>query len=300
MNNFIPAFAIVMIGAVTGALVVHADTVTTEVDVDNNAPAVGAVEIAGSNPITLTESTTTTVNFTTTVSDANSCQDIDSVTLDFYRSGITAANCNVAGDTDAQNCYPEISCTAVMSGNTCDSISDTSVDYECSVALQFYADPTDATSPNAGETWEATVTVDDGNDTATGTDTEEVNTLLALDVTGPIDYGNLSAGTDTGTLNTTATVTNTGNVDIDPELSGTNMTDGGTNTIAVANQEYADSAVAYGSGTDLSTTPTQVGQTIAQPSSATPVTDDVHFGLAVPSGTPSGTYTGTNTFTATQ
>lgn len=275
---------------------VYSDTASTQVIVGNATPSVAAVEVNGSTAIVLTENTTTAVYATSTVTDSNGCSEITNVVADFYRSGVTASGCDTNGEDNNNSCYARVACTEVS--GTCSGGSDTSADYVCSFSLQYYADPTDSGTYSA-QTWEASVYAGDGTATSTaGTDTEEVNTLLSLNVTSSIDYGTLSANTDTGATNETTTVTNTGNVDQDPELSGTNMTSGG-NTIAVGQQEYSATSFTYGAGTDLSTSPTGFDLSLSQPTSGTaPVADDVLWGIGIPSGQASGTYTGTNTFTA--
>jgi len=289
---------LVLISAfVISAGIVFADSVSTSVTVGNATPSVGTVTINGSSAIVLNENTTKTATTTATVSDSNGCSEISAVLMDFYRSGVTAGSCDTGGEADNNSCYPQVICTEVASGNTCDGGVDTSVDYECAVDLQYYADPTDSGSFSV-QTWEATISVGDGTATSTGTDNEELNTLQALNVTSSIGYGALSAGADTGTTNSTTTVTNTGNVEIDPELSGTNMASGG-DTIPVGSQEYAAAPFTWGAGTDLTTSGVALNITLPQGTSGTvPVTDDVSWGIGIPGGTPSGSYTGTNTVTA--
>lgn len=271
------------------SLVAMADDVSTQVSVGNATPSVSSTVWNDSTTITLTENTTTTVVATTTVTDSNGCNTITGVSADFYLTSVGAANCDENGEDDSNNCYAAVNCVeSTHSGETCTGGADTSANYVCTVQLDYYTDP-------GG--WTVTVEASDGTATSTtDSDTESVNTLLALDVTASINYGALSANTDTGSTNQTTTVTNTGNADMDPQLSGTSLTDS-TTPITVDNQEYSLTAFTYNAGTDLSGTPTTFDMVLPQRTAGV-VTDDVLWGIAVPNGTVTGTYTGTNTFTA--
>lgn len=292
-GEFLLAAGIIGVGILGFIGAVLADTASTSVTVGNATPSVSLVTLNDSSAITLVENSTRTVYATSTVSDGNGCSTIAGVTTDFYRSGVTAASCDTPGEASNNSCYPRVSCTVVA--GTCSGGSDTTADYVCSTALQYYADPTDS-GTYAAQTWTATTYVTDLSATSSADGSAELNTLAALDVTSSISYGTLAANSNTGTANSTTTITNTGNVNIDPELSGTDMASGG-DTITVDNQEYGASNFTYGSGTDLSTTPTSLDITLPQRTSGA-VTDDVLWGIGVPAGTPSGSYTGTNTFSA--
>lgn len=300
----VKAIVVVLFGLFVSAGMVLADTVSTSVTVGNSTPSVSSVNINGSTAIILTENTTTDITTTVTVTDANGCSTISAVTLDLYRSGVTASGCDTGGEADANNCYPVTICTIVGSGNTCTGSGDTSADYECVTSLQFYTDATDS-GTYAAQTWEATVTGDDGTATATGTDIEEVNTLLALDVTASVAYGSVSAGTNTGVTNQTATITNTGNAAEDTEISGAGTamcTDYPTcsgGQVDHTNQKYGFSDAIYGSLTyALSGTPTSRETVLAKPTSGAAVSDETYWGIAIDSGQAVGSYAGVNTFTA--
>jgi hypothetical protein len=134
--------------------------------------------------------------------------------------------------------------------------------------------------------------------------TVEVSSLRALDVTATIPYGYVLAGQSTGSSNQTTTVTNVGNTAIDIELSGANMcTDYPTcavNTISVSSQEYSLSAFSWGSGTDLQTSTSSINMDLSKPTShPSTSTDDVYWGMGVPTNSKSGAYSGVNTFVET-
>lgn len=293
-GEYLLAAGIVGVGALGFIAAALADTASTSVTVGNAAPSVSVVTLNSSSAITLVENNTRTVYATSTVSDGNGCSTIIGVTTDFYRSGVTAASCDTPGEANSNNCYSRSSCTVVA--GTCTGGVDTTADYVCSAALQYYADPTDSGTYSA-QTWTATTYVTDGAATSSASGSAELNTLAALDVTSSISYGTLAANTDTGSANSTTTVTNTGNTNIDPDLSGTVMSSGG-DTIAVAQQKYSSINFTYSSGTStLSTTPTSINLALPQRTSGV-VTANVYWGIGIPAGTNAGSYTGTNTFTA--
>jgi hypothetical protein len=126
-----------------------------------------------------------------------------------------------------------------------------------------------------------------------------MDSLIALNVSSPINYGTLALNTNTGTLNKTATVTNTGNRSIDANLSGTAMSCT-IGTIAVGQQEYsASSGVNYGAGTDLTGSPIRLVLTLPQPTEGTaPVQAITYWGLGMPATGVGGSCLGTNTFGA--
>lgn len=257
----------------------------------NSAPTVSAVTINNGAAITLIENTTININATGTITDTDGNANIVYATATLYRSGV-GAGCTA----DDNNCYrlASSSCSLTScSGNSCTAT--------CTAAIQFFADPTDSGTYSA-QNWLASITgVDQAGASGSGASGTgaELNTLLALNVTGSIGYGSLSPGGNTGGTNQTTVVTNTGNAAIDTNLSGTNLTSG-ANTIAVGNQKYATSTFTY-SGcsvcTALTTSPVQYILNILKPTSTAPVTQNVYWGLSVGTN-PSGSYTGTNTVDA--
>jgi len=234
---------------------------------------------AAAAAVTLTENTTTTVTATSTVTDNDGCSDLSTVSAKLYRTDIGAG----AGD-DENNHYTIASCT--QDAGSCTGGADTSATYTCSFAVYYYADPTDAGSANASTNWTAQIAPTDATGVGTAdTDTIEMGTLAALDVTSSMNFGTLAVNTHTGSTNQTATVTNTGNVNIDINISGANMscTSG---SIPVSNIKYRNhQGFTYGGGFDtaLSTTPTKINMNIPQRTSIS-TTENVYWGLATPTG----------------
>jgi hypothetical protein len=124
----------------------------------------------------------------------------------------------------------------------------------------------------------------------------------ALAVTSLIDYGSLEVGENTGATTEQTVVTNTGNNNIDIQLEGDDLAGTGS-TIAVGEQKFATSTFSYSACsicTFLTGSASTVEVDLPKPtSSSTPVTDDLYWGINVPSGTKAVSHTGTNTFWAT-
>lgn len=270
--------------------------------VNNAAPVVTSVTINSGSDISLTEGTTTSVALSATITDNNSCEDIDTVEASLYRSGVGFAACDNDAEDDDNNCYAQITCTVAVAGNTCDGPTDAAATYQCTVSVQYFADPTDAATQFPSETWKSTfVSIDDD---ASSSNTEistgvEISSLVGYDVTAAIAFGNLAVGQMNDPLDKTTTITSTGNVGLDQELSGTDMTDGGVNEITVDNQKYAlASSTAYASGVSLSSSPLEVELNVLKTTSLTPATKNTWWGLFIPPGTSAGSYSGTNTIVA--
>lgn len=271
--------------------------------VNNIAPVVTAVSINGGSDITLTEGTTTAIALSATITDNNSCTDVSAVESSLYRSGVGFAACDDNSEDDSNDCYAQITCTVAVSGNTCDGTSDAAATYQCTVNIQFHADPTDAATQYPSETWKSTFVATDDDAASSNTEIStgvEMSSLVGYDVSATIGYGNLSVGQKNDPLDKTTTITATGNVGLDQELSGTDMTDGGSNSIAVGEQKYAlATSTAYASGTSLGTSPLEVELNVLKTiTTLSPATKNTWWGLNIPSGTPAGSYSGTNTIVA--
>lgn len=269
--------------------------------INNVTPSVSAVTLNGAADITLAEGTTTNVVITGTVTDNNSCQDLSTVETSAYRTGIGYTGCDTNAEDNDNYCYAQVSCS--VSGASCTGSTDASADYTCTVVMQYHADPTIASTQFPSETWKSTINAIDNNSATSNTELTtgvEVNTTTALDVSAAINYGSLDVGQKNDPLDKTTTVTATGNVGLDEELSGTNLTDGGSGVIAVAKQKHAlASSTAYASGTALSGTPIEYELNCFKTTvSGSPQTKNTWWGIEIPAGIPPGAYTGTNTLTA--
>lgn len=284
--------------------IVSADTASTSVTVGNSAPVTSAATFNGGSSVTLTENTFVNATGTVTVTDANGCSTISSVTAKFYLASTSnsGSNCTYDGNT----CYTSV-CTATTTGNQCTGGADTSAEYDCGFQIWYVATPTDGSAPIwSTSIWSFAATSTDGTDSHVATNTAqtiEVGTLNAHNVTASIAFGAVAANTDTGATNQTTTITVTGNTALDTDLSGDDMcTDYPTcagGVLQTEQQEYNLTSFTYGAGTDLTESDVTVETVLAKPTSTTtPVTDDILWGVGIPNGQTPGSYTGQNTFTA--
>ena len=274
-----------------------------EPPVANHDPTAGTATLNGGSSITLVENSSTTVSATATVSDAEGHADIETIIGRALRSGVSATSC-VQNDN---NCYHDYSCvTSSCSGDSCVAT--------CSWNLWFHADPTDSGDYSA-QNWTACFDVYDYQD-ASGTSAAlsgvELNTLVALDLsTSSILYlywwdgENLSPGSTSnkGDLTETTTITDTGNAAIYTYISGTHLYATTGAFIGVDQQQYTTTSVmGYGDGDayTLSPDPTLIELDLTKPTShPSNSTDDVYWGLQIPSTQEAAYYSGTTTFTAT-
>ncbi len=263
-------------------------------------PSITGWTLNNDEPIALVEGGTLTVYATGTVVDLNGASDILYATGTIYRSGV-GPQCT----DDPNNCYQinSLDCPLVdCEGNSCT--------IACAADMQFFADPTDPGSALEGEEWLADVFVVDSTDNvATTTSYDpgvEVDVLTMWGLapkTGLISYGALGLGEDTGSFNATTTFQNTGNDDIDITLEGTDMTAGGGSVIPVGNQIASTTPFVYSACTicvSLSGAASPFEVDLPKPTSTVPVSDDIFWGVYVPStGVNGATHAGLNTFYAT-
>jgi len=274
--------------------------------VNNVSPVVSSVTINSGNPITLQAGTTKAVILTATVSDNNGCStsEITSVKGYAYRSSITYTGCDTAGEANSNYCYPEISCSQVA--GSCTGDGDASADYTCTANMYYFADPTDTNTKYPSDTWFSTIKATDNNSASSNTTVSsgvEMNSLIAFSVTTTIDYGILAVGESNNPLNKITTITPTGNVGLDSELSGAaNMcTDFPTCNgykIAINNQKYSLTAsTSYSSAQTLPSSPLEVELNILKPTTTSPATKNIWWGILIPNGTQPGVYNGLITIT---
>jgi len=272
----------------------------------NTAPAISPVTFNGGNPINLNEGTYKWATSSFLITDAEYCTSITSVTAKAYVAS-SSNNGTLCSENDL-NCYIGVGsstvpamCVATTTGNSCGA-SDTTVEYDCGFKFWYIARPTD-TGDWATSIWSVSATVtDDGALTGTATNTSQlvdVNSLSALSLSpASLNYGNISPGNDSGLTNSTTTITNTGNTAMDPRISGTDM-NSASDSILVGQQEYASNPFLWSTGTDLTTSATALDLTLPAPTATTSaITDDISWGLGVPSGKKSGSYSGSNTIDA--
>jgi hypothetical protein len=315
---------LVGIFVVMGLVMVNsrADDATSSTSITNTDPVITSINVSSSSygadgsTFTLTSADTTNIYVHGVVSDDNGCADVEDATdiqVALYRSGVTnGADCS----DDNNDCYTEVHSgsggTCVFGGgaNTCDGGADLDVDFQCTFPVEYYADPTDAGSTYAAQSWDTQVIIGDGQaGSVTGSSTGyEIATLLGLEYGTTISYGALSSGTDyvaenSGSLD--LRINNIGNVAADTQVSGTAMTCSTLGSIPLANQQYSTTNVSDAHANHagiLSGTPTALELDIAQRTNDGVAfadgddADDVFWSVDIPSAV-SGTCTGTVTFT---
>jgi hypothetical protein len=238
--------------------------------------------------ITLLESTTKNVVCASTITYGSGFGAITSVEAKFFRTGIGAG----AGDDD-NNHYTLAGDTECFPSNG----AGLTEDYTCIFAVWFFAEPTDAGSPDSGDNWTCQVTPSSaGGPGNFAVDTIEMDTLSALSIED-LDYGGVGAGMNTGSSPVSVVVTNTGNNIMDPQVSSATAMTCTTGSIPVANQKYSSSTFTYSSGgTVLSGAATTLDLALPKPTSTTPITANSYWGIAIPSSGAVGSCTGINIF----
>lgn len=276
--------------------------------INNVAPSVSSVTLNGGSTILLSESTTTAVSMTASVSDTNGCRnqgntadEVSNVKGYLYRSGVTYSSCDTAGEGNNNSCYPEVSCSA----GTCTSGVTT---YTCSASLQYYADPTqdhaDGPVPYTSENWKNTIKATDDN-SAVGSTEIATGVELAAIVGGNttptlLDYGSLVVGGTVDPLSKQLTTTVTGNTGINANVKAmsANMctnypTCTGGTPIPIGNQKYSlTSSTSWASGTAVTTSDVLVNLLIPKQINSTVPSKVTYWGISIPSNTLPGVYNG--------
>jgi len=282
--------------------------------VNNVAPLPRSIIINGGEAINLITESTKSVTLDVSVRDNNGCgnNEIATTTAYMYRSGVGYTSCDTSGETNPNNCYPEISCTFVSCTGVQADLPNVA-NYTCTTNLQYYADPTDAYSPFSDQSWVATVKATDnglgsgGTNPLTGTwgitDGVNVNSLLAFNVTQELSYGTVLAGVPMSPLSATTTITSAGNVALDHLVSGEDMCEDyptcSGSKILVNQQKYSlNSSTEYLTGTVLTGTPANVFTNLPKQTTSTPTSVNIWWGILAPSGTAPKQYTGRNTITS--
>lgn len=277
MNRFwLTIFTLTLLIAPFSVKAAEPTVSSVRVGVSTNGPNVSPLNLAPNSNVNLY------VNGT--VSDADGFSDILSVSVVFYRSGVTnGVDCS----SDKNNCYRPANCN-LSNGN------GNEIDYSCQINVAYFADPTDA-GDYAAETWKARVRV---TDTTVSVDNDtynnEIQSMLAISPTpSNINFGNLNLDAISNSIR--VDIKNTGNVAADGYISsGGNLTCL-LGSIAVANQKYGRTDTDYNTlEYTMSTTPNYATLTLpAQTDDTTIVTDELYFRIKVPSVGVSGTCTGT-------
>ncbi len=297
--------------------------------------SISLINTTGSGNLVLTTPNGTTTGFKVnfTVNDNNSCvnasstDEIASVAANVYRSGVGSTTCSLGGAAafNSNNCYPNAAPSSQMictqtSTSTC-TTSATTINFSCTFALAYNADPTDAGSVYSAQSWLASASSTAWKGAASTLSESSVgntlNSLVAFGVTKTsISYGGLQPGFSVA-LSTTTDLQEQGNTGLDEDLYGDYMCPGwsgadscdligATSSIPESNQEFATSSIAYGaSGSTAltaSTSPSLLGIHVQKTTvTGSPNTKNTFWGILVPSAiTFAGNYSGQNTVIAVE
>ena len=261
-------------------------------------PIFSTPALNGGTNISLIPGTTTRVYAAGVVTDFNGYADLTRATTTFYRSGVSGGAACAANNN---SCYRSTTAASKCSFTSC---SGNTCTLSCYADIYFHADSTDAGGAFSGQQWIAFMEVSDASsgydfDTTPGV---TLNSLRAITVTGPINYGSLAVSSNTGATNASTTVSNQGNVGADLQIQGSDLSDGGTSRIPANQQKFATSTFTYNSCINChlmsSTTPYSLDVNIAKPTVVSPaVTSGVYWGIAIPYGVKSVAHSGYNVFT---
>ena len=298
------------------------------------ASTITVVNYTGSGNLALVTPNGKTSGYKVTfqVSDNNSClkaaggNEISSVAVNVFRSGIGSTSCLGAG-WNSNNCYPsnsgytDFSCS--QDGGSCSGATDSTATFTCTFSMWYNADPTDVGSQYAGQKWSATAQatnyVAQSSPWAEATvGSTTMTSFLAFSVSqSSIAFGGLQPGQQNDPLSTTTQLNALGNVGVDESLYGDTMCttwsgpdscdhSGFDNTkdIGITNQKAATSSVAYASSFAYalsgSTTPVTVGIHVQKTTStSSPQNKLTYWAIKIPATiTLAGNYTGQDTITA--
>ncbi len=265
------------------------------------------------------------VTTTFAVIDTNGWADISTTTIFVYRSDVGIANCGWGTSTDLEHCYPTTSTLSGWeptggAGDICDrtSVNGNYAYFWCTTTLSYVADPTDAGSTYAAQSWVVYASTSDlsweqGSDTYTAATIDiATNRALILSTTS-LNFQTLSAGADTGANWTTTTATSTGNSAIDIHFYGgslTHETNDAYHIPAFKQQFSTTSGLVYG-GAGIAWLATTTGGvedgvthdvTIKKATTTVPgptTADQIYWGIGIPAGQLTGTYSSTTNFIAT-
>lgn len=217
-------------------------SVRSTVNVTNSYPEILNITCNNDTAITLTAGSTYRVDCVVEIRDYNGWNDIN------YMNGTFYFHTNESSSPDNNNSH--------YTNASCINTSDDGVylaNWTCSFDVWYHA---------VNGTWEANATVNDSygaNDNAYGD--ASVSALLALNITNPIDFGDLAV-TETSPSSVEANVTNFGNVPINVSVYGFGGEDPvlGDNlamicdqrNLSLHNERYSlNSGAAYGAMTRL-------------------------------------------------
>lgn len=266
--------------------------------IPSDTTLVGDIRIPAEG-LTPNEGTTVNLYVRGLISDQNGCANLDHVDIKVYRSSVTDGS---ACTLDNNDCYSASIAKAQLVGCTGSGITDAT--FEATIPVANYADPTDAGSQYADDTWKATATVYDALNDSSSMDADfEVRSLGAFSLSADhLDYGTITLG---GTSpQQSLTFSNTGNrlvnsyVSADEDLQS-DLT-GFSDILSTAVHYSSTNNFTYGiDDAAIQTTPELWEFNLDQQTDdATIPTVPGYFLMKVPTSGVNGTYSNIVTFTA--
>ncbi|MFH1142290.1 MAG: hypothetical protein ABIH67_03500 [Candidatus Uhrbacteria bacterium] len=235
---------------------------------------------------------TTEIHINGVVRDQNTYLDIDHVQAVFYRSGVTGAALCTA---NKNNCYRVSECTLEIDDYY-------KMTYDCPIELWYYIDATDFGSQYPSEEWVVFIEVFDksGASDIEGTIRKEVTSMLAMDIEGQINYGNLELGQSTTSENNASLhINQAGNSQIEIEVSALEPMVCDSGSIPVENQTWSLTDLDFEDGTQLTDIPTETGLELGYYIQGQPnPSGTLYWNLAVPESGVGGSCVGTVNVTA--
>jgi len=171
--------------------------------IQNNLPSIKNMQIIDSigqtNSVDLLVGQKTKVYCNGTASDSDGYLDIQKINATFYNILVS----NFSNVDNATNHFTNSSCNFFQ-------IDSNSSNFDCSFDLTYYS---------LNGTWICNTTIFDGKNKNNNYSFTNVSTLLALNVTSVIEFGNMLVG-NISTNDTLTTITNLGNIPLDINLYG--------------------------------------------------------------------------------
>jgi len=254
-----------------------ASAVNLSAGITNVAPTIVSITLGGLSSGTLSPTSGTTSSLTATVvaADTNGFNDITGVTVGIIKPDGTTVHVAQAAASFSSGSLLQATYTKTLTMNYYDAAALTTNTYKVKA-----------------------IATDSGSLTGTNLLSLAVFNyaqLVALNAPASVDVGGSGITPGTSGAITSMSITNYGNQQIDTQISGTDLTDGSSDTITVDNMAYglasdlSDAAALSGSPTTLSSFNLAAGAASSK---------TTYLQLSPPTGLPAGTYTGTLTVTA--
>lgn len=272
--------------------------VNTSANINNTDPTVDSVFIsAAANGLVdtyfdgtindLVPNDVRTIHVNGVVGDLNGESDISNVAAVFYRTDV-GSSCSA----DENDCYTVATCTLTPG-------TATTKKYDCSMNLQYYIDSTSSGGTASTTNWTVKVTVTDVSsvNVSDSSVNKEMETLLALNIPGSIDYGSLGLNT-TSASPQTLVITQHGNDEADVEVNGAFTTCSSiSDRVADIEQSFASSTGNFAAGIQLTATPTDTNLEVGYRISDV-VTKTLYWNASIPTSGVLGSCTGVTTVSA--